>query len=223
MPDASTVGLAFEVAYVRNVLLAVEVVDAVTLEPVRNGIVVSGQGLETRPIVNSSGFFVWLEAGNRRPAQIVVEPVDSRYLRATAPVPALPARSLRIELAPNAGYPFDAGTTVVRGTLIQRRTGPRVPALGAEVWVRWIDDTASGTTWVDSPVRSQVDASGDFAAVLRLAPNQTPRPPDSNNLRARLGARLGGLSRTSDEFALLQGRVLERSDPFVWNEFLLSP
>jgi hypothetical protein len=135
---------------------------------------------------------------------------------------------VRIELAPATDYPFDSGVTAVRGTLIQRRTGPRTGLVGAETWLRWIDDTANGTTWVDSPVRSQTDANGDFAAVLRLAPDQVPRLDASGALRARLGARWRGLRRTSGELLLLQGRVFERldpsqPDPFVWNEFLLSP
>jgi hypothetical protein len=223
MPRPSDSSLAFEVAYVRNVLLAAEILDAVTLEPVRHGIAVSGQGLNSKPIINGSGFYVWLEQGNRRPSQIVVDPLDSPYQGVTATVPPQPQRSVRIELAPKVGYPFGSGVTAVGGTLIQRSTGPRVPVSGAETWLRWIDDTANGTTWIDSPVRSQVDANGDFAVVLRFVPNQVPRLDANGALRARLGASLRGITRTSEEFALLQGHVLERSDPFVWNEFTLSP
>jgi hypothetical protein len=223
MSSASDANLAFEVAYVRKVLLAAEILDAVTLEPVREGIAVSGSGLNADPIINGSGLYVWLEQGNRRPTQIVVDPLDSPYQGATAPVPPLPQRSVRIELAPKVGYPFGSGVTAVGGTLIQRSTGPRIPVSGAEAWLRWVDDAANGTTWVDSPIRSQVDANGDFAVVLRLAPNQLPRLDANGALRARLGARLRGITRTSEEIPLLQGRVLERSDPFVWNEFTLSP
>ena len=142
--------LPFERAYARTVLLAVEVIDATTLAPVREGIAVSGPGLVAKPIVNASGFYVWLDqGGNRRPAQIVVDSLTAPYLGATQQVPPAPSRFVRMELAPTASYPFGSGVTAVRGTLAQRSTGPRMPVSDADVWLRWIDDAAPGTTWVD--------------------------------------------------------------------------
>jgi hypothetical protein len=223
MPRTFAVHLPLEVAYVRKVLFAVEILDAVTQEPVTLGLDVSAAGLAGKPIVNGSGFFVWLQEGNLRPTQIVVDTGTTPYESTTVPVPQAPARSMRIELAPRVGYAFGSGATGVRGTIIGRRTGPRVPAAGAEVWLRWIDDTANGTTWVNAPVHSLANANGDFAAVVRLAPSQVPRTDASGPIRARLGARNRGTTRTSSEFLLPQGRVLERSEPFVWNEFQLSP
>jgi hypothetical protein len=207
---------------VRKVLFAAEIVDAVTLEPVTVGLEVTASGLTGKPIVNGSGLFVWLQEGNRRPARIVIDTRDTPFESITVPVPPAPARSVRIELAPRVSYAFGSGVTSIRGTIVERRTGPRVPAAGAEVWLRWIDDTANGTTWVDAPIHSHANANGDFAAVVRLAPSQVPRADASGLIRARLGARYRGATRTSSEVLLPQGRVLERSEPFVWNEFLLN-
>jgi hypothetical protein len=222
MPSPSLVG-APEEAYVRNVRIAAEILDAVTLEPVRSGLAVTASGLDGKPIVNGSGFYVWLNEGTRQPFTIVVDAEGTPYESVTKAVPPLPDRRLRIELAPRASYPFGSGITSLRGTMITRRIGPRAPLAGAEVWLRWIDHAANGTTWVDIPVHSHTNANGDFAAIVRLAPAQVPVLDASGAIRGRLGARYQGVTRTSDEFAMLQGRVYERSDPFVWNEFLLNP
>jgi hypothetical protein len=221
MPDATQAYGVPERAYVRNVRIAAEIVDAVTLEPVRRGITVTATGLAAKPIVNGSGTYVWIDEAPKQPTAIVVDAGGTPYESVTRNVPALPARSLRIELAPNASYPFGSGVTSLRGTVITRRLGPRIPLAGAEVWLRWLDD-ADGTTWIDVPIHSHSNVNGDFAAVMRLVPAQTPRLA-GGAIRGRLRARYQGVTRTSDELAMLPGRVYERSDPFVWNEFLMNP
>ena len=55
------VQLPLERAYSRHVLFAVELLDAVTLERVSEGVEVIAEGLHGKPIVNAGGLFVWLE------------------------------------------------------------------------------------------------------------------------------------------------------------------
>lgn len=216
------IDLPLERGRLRKLALAAEVIDAVTLELVRQGVKVSAPGLNARPSVNASGMYVWIEqTGTPRPVQVSVDTLNTGLEAVTVSVPPLPERSLRIELAPGPGYVFGSGVTAVRGALLARRGLPREAAAGAEVWIRWIDSEANGTPWADSPVHSRVDAAGDFAAVLRLARGQVPEVNDGL-LRARLGVRWRGLTRMSDEFALQPGRVDERAVSFIWNEFVLS-
>ena len=54
-------------------LFAAEIVDAVTLEPVTRGLDVRATGLKRTPIINSSGYFVWLEEGGQQPQDVVIE------------------------------------------------------------------------------------------------------------------------------------------------------
>jgi len=210
-------------AYVRRMAFAAEIIDAVTLEPVRAGINVTARGLRNRPFVNGSGMYVWLAEGNARPSQIVVDTGDSPYEPVTEPVPPPPRVAVRIALAPRASYALSDGVTALRGTLIERRLGPRTPVAGAQVWLRWIDAVPNTTPLIDVLPRSSTRSAGDFAVFLRLAPEQVAGLDNSGSLRVRLGARFRNTTRTSEEFALPQGRVFERSEPFVWNEFQLSP
>jgi hypothetical protein len=202
---------------------AAEIVDAVTLEPVRSGLNVTALGLRRAPFVNSSGYYVWLAEGSARPSAIVVDTGDSPYEPTTQAVPPAPAVAVRIALAPRAGYPLVDGVTALRGTLIERRLGPRTPISGAQVWLRWIDMTPNTTPLVDVVPRSSTRGGGDFTVFVRLAPDQTAGLDADGSLRVRLGARFRNTTRTSEEFALPQGRVFDRSEPFVWNEFQLSP
>jgi hypothetical protein len=211
-----------EVAFTRNVLFAVEILDAVTLEPVTRDINVSAIGLARKPIVNYSGAFVWLEEGTAKPLQIVVDATNTPYESITLPVPA--ATSMRIELAPRYDYPFPSGITALRGSLIERRTvTPVVPVNAAELWLQWIDDEQVGTAWIDAPTRSHSRDNGDFATHLRLTRKQKPRAANGQ-LRCRLSVRHDGLTRTSAEFELAEGHVADRvkdpPEPFAWNELL---
>jgi hypothetical protein len=223
MPRTFDVNWSPVPAYVRRMAFAAEIIDAVTLEPVRSGIGVTARGLSNKPFVNGSGMYVWLAEGNARPSAIVVDTGDSPYEPTTQAVPPAPALSMRIALAPRPGYALADGVTALRGTLIERRVGPRTPIAGAQVWLRWIDTTPSTPALVDVTPRSSTRSGGDFAVFVHLAPDQTAGLDTNGSLRVRLGARFRSTTRTSEEFALLQGRVFERSAPFVWNEFQLSP
>jgi hypothetical protein len=214
MPSAFAVSLPQEVAFARRVLFAAEIVDAVTLEPVTKDIKVSATGLRNKPVINASGFFVWLEEGAAQPLGVIVDASATQYLSATAAAPVPPKRSVRIELAPRYGYPFQAGVSAMRGTLRERRFGGPSPVEDAEVWLQWSDDIG----WVDAPTRSTTAANGDFAALLRLAPDQDPNPNPSGGWNVRLKVRRDNITRTSADIPFHQGRINSMNVPFAWDE-----
>ena len=85
MTSRFSVALPLELAFNRRVAMAAEIVDGVTLLPVTSGLMVSATGLRLDPIVNSSGYYVWLEEEDREAQDIVVEvPPLSPYRRARA-------------------------------------------------------------------------------------------------------------------------------------------
>jgi hypothetical protein len=221
MARSFDVVLPFEQAYLRKVLFAVEVLDAVTLGRVSQGLKLAAKGLKGEPIVNTGGLFVWLKEGNSQPLEVRVDAGSTPFEGRTVPVGALPDRLLRIELAPRRAYPFAPGVTGVKGTLVARRNDhPPVPVAGATVWLRWIDDNANGTTWMDAPTRSTTSPKGDFVAILRLSPAQLPRLDAAGPVRLRLAADRGPLGTlASPEMALPQGRVASAQSTFAWDEF----
>ena len=216
MPDRFPVGLPLDAAWTRRVLCAAEIVDAVTLEPVTENLTVRVTGLKRRPVVNRSGFHVWLEEGDAKPQRIFVDASRTLYANAESAPPAPPNKSVRIELVPRVAYPFPAGATVLRGTLRQSRFGTPTPVAGAAVQLQWGDDT----DWVDAPTRVTSEDNGDFAAPLRLAPKAEPRLVPGG-LAVRLRITRNGSTRTSDEFALPPGRVTPGGQPFIWDDLNL--
>lgn len=220
MSSAFPIHSPLEQAYRRRVLFAAEIVDAVTLGPVTRGLDVRATGLKRTPVINSSGFFVWLEEGGQQPQDVVIEASKTPYESITVPALLQPDRSIRIELAPRYDYPFPAGVTAMRGGLIEARVNPPVPVAGAEIWLQWIDDNAAGTTWVDAPTHSHSAGNGDFAALLRLSSQQQPRLNADGSLRARLRVRRPAGTLTSAEFSLREGRVSGPPLPFAWNELV---
>jgi hypothetical protein len=214
VPDRFPVALPLHAAYSRRLLCAAELVDGVTLDRVRQGVTVSARGLQHKPVVNAGGFFVWLEEGGAAPTRILVDASDTVYADADSAPPAPPAKSVRIELAPRFAYPFPPGATALRGTLRVSRFGPPEPVAGATLRLQWDD----GTGWVDAPVAVTSEPSGDFAAPLRLSPRAEPRMLPGGGLAVRLRVTRGGMSRTSDEFALAAGRVGSRDQPFIWDD-----
>ncbi|HWA89503.1 MAG TPA: hypothetical protein VG889_05670 [Rhizomicrobium sp.] len=205
----------FDLSLARKVLFAAEIVDAVTLQPVTSGIRVSATGLGRRPIVNYDGVFVWLEEGANQPLQVIVDARDTAYESVAVPAPILPARSVRIELAPAYAYPFPPGATALRGRLIESPLGDPVAVAGAEVHLQWIDDPQPGTVWADSPVRSHSAANGDFAALMRFTPSQAPRAL-GKGIAARLSVTRGPDTRVSNPFTLDLGRI--GGGPFAWSD-----
>jgi hypothetical protein len=212
---------------VRSVRLAAQILDGVTLSPVSDGLKVSAEGLLGGPIVNLDGTFVFLTEPNREPVSVSVDPGLLPFDPQLAPVLPLPTnpvprdRLLSIELAPRRAYPFPGGVTGIRGRLIQQRVPPSqaVPAAYVPVWLQWIDDTASGTSWVDAPVRGQTDDNGDFAAILRFTPVQVPRLDAQGNVRTRARATQTGITWNSLELQMRLGRITDVQTDFAWNEF----
>lgn len=209
----------YELGYQRQVYLAVQLLDAVTLTPIREGVEVSAEGLRSKPIINASGYFVWLREENGVATKVMVDPKGLPYekpelVNATFPVTT-------IELQPRVVYEFAAGVTGLRGTLIERRTTPVVPVGDAEVRLSWLVEHTSDR-WEQSPTRSRTEPdSGDFVSVLRLQDGDNPKI-DADELTVRLLVRRGGLSRQSANFNLPQGRVTNRSMAgpltFAWGD-----
>jgi hypothetical protein len=220
------VHLPVEPGHLRNVLFAIELIDAVTLSRVSQGIEVIADGLQCKPIVNSSGLFVWLKKASLQDdiaslRKIIVNPRTLPYesveigveqLRLTPVAPPLTT----IELSPRVDYAFAAGITGLRGTLIEEQVVPPqrpVPVRDAEVRLRWLDE--DGVTWRDAPTTSTNDY-GDFVSIVRLAPIDVPRL-DGGALTVRLHAKRNAVGeRQSADLKLLQGRV---ADPSALNDF----
>lgn len=204
-----------EVGFVRRVLLAAEIVDGVTFRPVTSGIQVSATGLARPPLINASGFYVWLEEGDRLAQEIVVDASEASYQDARAAPLPLPDYC-RIALAPAAGYRFPPGATALRGTLRESRYGPPAPVAGALVRLQWSDDGG----WTDAPLASSSAANGDFAVALKLAPSAEPRTQAGGDLVVRLKVERATSTRTSHEFPLRQGSVSAAGQPFIWDDLL---
>jgi len=212
MPSRFDVFMPLEIGFERRVQLAAEIVDGVTLLPVRGGIVVTAPGMLRRPVRNASGFYVWLEEAGRQAEEIRVDASRTPYQDGRAD-PVLPPDHSRIELAPRAGYPFPQGATALRGTIRASGFGPPEAVADATVRLQWARDL----DWVDSPLASTSDASGGFAAVLRLDAMAEPRPI-AGGIAVRLRVTRGGVTRTSAERPLRQGAVSTETTPFIWDE-----
>jgi len=208
----------------RRVLFALELLDAVTLHRVSQGVKkVVADGLQGEPILNSSGYFVWLDEDLANLQKVTFDlgvlPYESIELSAADVKRPLTT----IELQPRADYPFAAGTTGIRGTLIEQQViSPQVPVPveDAEVMLRWLDD--DNVTWHDAPTVSRTTSNGDFVSILRLAPTAVPDLDADRKLTVRLRARRNTNERTSSDLKLLQGRVADRSTlsalTFAWDE-----
>jgi len=217
-----------EQSYERHVLFAVELLDAVTLLRVREGVDVIAQGLKSNPIVNSSGLFVWLAGDLAQLEKITIEPGTLPYQRVEIEKTEVAQKKLTtIELSPRPDYSFAGGVTALRGTLIEEPAPRhRDPVRDAFVNLQWLDQDGN---WKDAPTISRTENSGDFAAVLRFAPTDAPKL-DSGAFTVRLCARRGTLApRVSTDLKMLQGHISEPAtfsqDPndlvFAWDQMHL--
>jgi hypothetical protein len=222
LPDA-------EVAYIRTVLLAVELLDAVTLETVTREVRVSAPPLDTPPFVNGGGRFIWLLNGPARPRRITVEPGGLPYEREEIAAPVLPAdldslplaeresRRLRlIWLRPRRGYRFPDGVTVLRGRLTE--TAPPAPPVAAAVWIEWLD--AAGV-WLNYRERmfTRTGADGEFVAFLRLKTPASPTLDEEGLMQVRLGVeRSGAVARFTGRFAVREGWQGGDVEYYKWDE-----
>ena len=80
--------------------------------------------------------------------------------------------------------------------------------------LQWSD----GVDWLDAPVAVTTEASGDFAAPLRLAPKAEPQTLADGRLSVRLSVTRHSTTRTSNEFALAADRVGSGEQPFIWDD-----
>lgn len=205
----------------RNVLFAVELLDAVTLERVNQGITVDAQGLRRKPVPNSGGVFVWIKQAPQEDMTalrfLAIDTGELPFQSITLPSSQVQASQLTtITLAPRVSYPFQAGVMGVRGTFIESNFGTRRAVLDASVRLQWIDQS---NNWIDSPPVSNTGVDkGDFVALLRLLPSDRPDMNTDGTVPVRLQAdRPTAITRYSPPFNLTPGRL---SDPvqFAWDE-----
>lgn len=221
------VSLPLEQAYVRNAMFGIELLDAVTLDRVSQGVRVVAEGLQGRPIVNAGGLFVWLREDFARLRKITIDPGVLPYQKVELEPPQVTRPLTRVELPPRLDYPFAAGITGMRGVLIEERVPPPqqpVPVRDAGVRLQWLDENS---VWQAAPILSSTDTRrGDFVAVLRLLPAQVPLLDTSGKVTVRLRARRGATERESADRKLPPGRIADPSffpeDPnaliFAWDE-----
>jgi hypothetical protein len=214
-----------ETAYARTVLLAVELVDVVTLQIVSRQVQVTATGLARPPLVSASGRFVWVADGARRPARVQVDPGGLPYDAEDVAAPSLPpdldqvpaaGRLLRVWLRPRRGYAFPDGVTVVRGRLAESALGAAM--IDAEVWIEWLDEATQ--QWHDERTRgfARTRLDGEFVAFLRLAPSAQAAVDGAGLLALRLGVKRGGAVRHTVRFSLREGGTLGRFMRVAWSE-----
>lgn len=222
MSQRFDVRLPLEESYRRRVLFAIELLDAVTLFRISQGVKVVANGLQGKPIVNASGMSVWLEEDFSKLRKISIDPGNLSYEpRELQPAEIkLPPAVTTIELQPRVGYTFAPGITGFRGTLIEARVNPPKPVANAAVRLQWLDDE---NNWRNAPTTSHTDQKhGDFVSILRLAATEVPHL-DKGEVTVRLRAsRDGGAERGSNDFKLPQGRITDPSTlnslTFAWDE-----
>jgi hypothetical protein len=205
----------------RRVLFALELLDAVTLDRVSQGVEVTAHGLQGKPIVNASGFFVWLDEDIEQLERISIDPGTQPYEEVELEGPQLQLPLTSIELPPRMDYPFSTGITGLRGTLVEAsHEDPPRPVPKAEVHLQWLDQDG---IWHDAPTKSHTaEKGGDFVAILRLAPSEIPQLDAKGALTVRLRVKRGADERSSADLKVLQGRVESSSAPnqsvFAWDE-----
>ena len=218
------VKLPLEDAFRRQSLFAIELLDGVTLERVSQGVKVTAEGLQGKPVVNGSGVFVWLQEDIAPLSKVTIDPGTLPFEKvelepSDLTLPPNPRPLTTIELSPRVDYAFAPGVTGLRGTLIEEQVVPPVPVQNAEVSLRWLDD--DDVTWHDAPTISHTNSRGDFVSIVRFAPAEKPNL-DNGSVTVRLRVRRNGNERSSADFKLLQGRVTDPSTlnplTFAWDE-----
>ena len=209
MSRAQGLMLPIEIAYHRRVLFALELLDAMTLDRVYQGVSVVAEGLHAKPVLNSSGLFVWLQEDFARLRRLVIEPSLRPYQRVEL-LPTQVTRPLtRIELAPRIDYPFATGMTGLRGTLLESQPSPRRsirPVEDAGVRLTWLDEDG---VWRDGRIGVRTNAhSGDFVSVLRLTSADQPALDETGQMTVRVRvSRTGASDRRSGDVKLSPGRI----------------
>jgi len=208
----------------RNALFGIELLDAVTLDRVSEGVTVTADGLHARkPVRNASGLFAWFREDFSRLQKVTIDPGFLPYEKIELQPAQLQIPVTVVELTPRLDYPFAAGITGLRGLLIEERVVPRVPVRNADVRLRWLDDTSM---WRDAATELRTGPKGDFVAFLRLSPAEVPDLDADEAVTVRLHARRGASERESADLKLPQGRIADPSTfaqgpdalIFAWDE-----
>lgn len=206
-------------AYTRDAMLAVELLDSVTLERVSQGVEVAAQGLTSQPYVNVSGLFVWLKEDITKFTTLAIEPLTAPFERVVIPAAQVARPLHRVELRPLSSYPFAPGVTALRGSLYEAQvplgTEP-VPVPGATVSIEWLDDDA--VTWRPWQAPAVTNKAGDFTSILRLASGQSPRLDALGRMTIRLTARRANGQQRRNNFQLPLGRVADVT--YAWDQLV---
>jgi hypothetical protein len=225
------VRIPLELAYRREAMFAVELLDAVTLERVTQGVDVTARGIAGKPVVNHSGLFVWVRQDASKFDRLLIEPRDAPFERVDLPAAQVNRPLHTIQLYPLASYPFAPGITAIRGRLVESDSMapqvPRVAIAGATVTIEWLDD--NGVTWHPWQAPRVTTATGDFTAMVRLARGQahadgSPEKPDEPKLDAngdlsiRFTAKRANGTQKQNTYPLAQGRVTDKT--FAWGDLL---
>jgi hypothetical protein len=174
-----------------DALLAVELVDPVTLALVAAKVTLRANGLTGAPRLGWSGRFVWLQEGDAWPTSFEFDPRGLPFDAQT--ITALPKpddlasasaqqRLLRVVLRPTAAYPFGDGLTVVRASLRESDAVGAAPVPEAFARLLW----KKGSSWIDDGAFAVSNAAGDFAAWLRLPTNAKPALDEQGRLLLQL-------------------------------------
>ena len=213
------VRLPLERAYTREAKLAVELLDAVTLERVSQGVEVTTDGLSSKPKINSGGLFVWVNEDVTQLVTLSIKPHTLPFEAVEIPGAQVTRPLHRVELQPLASYPFAPGFTAIRGSLYESRPpagATPVPIAGATIRLEWLDD--DGATWRPWHAPALTNAAGDFTAILRLARGQQPRLDAVGKMTVQLFARRANGQQKQSTFQLTLGRVADET--YAWDELL---
>lgn len=208
-----------ERAYTREAKLGVELLDAVTLERVSQGVKVTADGLSGKPKVNGGGLFVWVNEDVTKLVKLSIEPRTVPFEGVEIPAAQVTLPLHRIELLPLASYPFAPGVTAIRGSLYESRPlagATPLAIVSATIRLEWLDD--DGTTLHPWQALAVTNASGDFTAILRLARGQQPRLDADGRMTVRLFARRANGQQKQSTLQLPQGRVTDET--YAWDELL---
>jgi hypothetical protein len=204
----------------RRILFAAALIDPITGALVSEGLRVSVDTLARPPIVNRSGYFVWLAEEPLRPTVLTIVPERAPFEADTQPIPPLPdpppedsslpvvfddARLRRIFLRPTAAYPFPDNALVLRGRL-RETAAASAPAVGrADVCIEWYAEAfvmGDLPGWIASAAAGVTAAGGEFAAALALPAGARPVAPAGKNITLRLRFERPGGVRLSDAIEL---------------------
>jgi hypothetical protein len=198
-------------------MLAVELLDSVTLERVSRGIKVTAVGLTATPVVNFGGLFVWLKEPTTNFQKLTVDPGSRPFEGVEIPAVQVQRPLHTVELKPLANYPFTPGITAIRGSLYEKKVPsgtPPAPIPGATIRLEWLRE--DGVTWAPSPTIAVTNAGGDFTSIMRLAPSDIPTLDAQGQMSIRLFAKRAAGAEKKQEFQLPQGRVADKI--YAWDE-----